>query len=52
MQAKLCGFQRLGAQLIGSTLAAHATCDLPLPRAPDGAILAPQPPGSRGMSVK
>jgi hypothetical protein len=28
----------------------HATCDLPLPRAPDGAILAPQPPGIRRMS--
>jgi hypothetical protein len=28
----------------------HATCDLPLPRAPDGAILAPQPLGIRRMS--
>ena len=28
----------------------HATCDLPLPGAPDGAILAPQPTGIRRMS--
>jgi hypothetical protein len=39
------------SQLAVSTASAHAVRDLPLPKTPKGAIVAPQPPGIRGMSA-
>ena len=39
------------SQLAVSTASAHTVRDLPLPKTPNGAIVAPQPPGIRGMSV-
>lgn len=45
--------QRLGSvSRLVPPQAAHALCDLPLPKPPDAAILVPQAPGSRGLSVQ
>jgi len=41
MRAKLRVLAPLRSQLIGSTLAAHAVRDLPLPKTGEGAILGP-----------
>jgi hypothetical protein len=39
-----------GSQLAVSTASARAVRDLPSHKTPKGAIVAPQPPGIRGMS--